>query len=67
MDNIEFVTVEERKEKYGTAVIRNVKLKVDIQLGDTVYKDAVITIPESSLQLIIWKYETSYGFGGRSI
>lgn len=60
MDSIEFVKVEERKEKYGTVLIRDVKLKVDIQLGDTVYKDAVITIPESTLQSIIWKYETSH-------
>lgn len=62
MDNIEFVKVEERKEKYGTTVIRDVKLKVDIQLGDTVYKDAVITIPEHTLQSIVWKYETSHSW-----
>ncbi len=62
MDNIEFVKVRDAIKGKETRDIYNVKIKVDIQLGDTVYKDAVITIPESSLQLIVWKYETSYGW-----
>ena len=62
MGNIEFVTVGENKNEFGNVPIRNVKLKVDIQLGDTVYKDAVITIPESTLEHIVWKYETSHSW-----
>ncbi len=58
MKNIEFVTVEE----HISYTIRNVKLKVDIQLGDTLYKDAVMTIPESTLQSIVQKYETRHNW-----
>lgn len=62
MGNIEFVTVGENKNEFGNVPIRNVKLKVAIQLGDTVYTDAVITIPESTLEYIVWKYETSHSW-----
>lgn len=60
MENIEFVTVETKKTEFGITTIRNAKLKVDIQLGDTLYKDAVITIPESTLERIVRMYETSH-------
>lgn len=40
----------------------DVQIKVDIQLGDTVYKDAVITVPESTLRSIVWQYETSHNW-----
>ena len=40
--------------------IYGLKLKVDIQLGDTTYKDAEITIPESTLKRIVQVYETSH-------
>lgn len=62
MENIEFVPVAEHRDKYGITVIRDVKLKVDIQLGDTIYKDAVITIPESTLEHIVGKYETKHSW-----
>ena len=62
MKDIEFVTVETKTDKYGITDIRKVKIKVDIQLGDTVYKDAVITIPESSLEHIVRKYETNHSW-----
>ena len=28
------------------------------QLGGTVYKDAIITIPESTLRRIVWMYKS---------
>ncbi len=62
MGNIEFVTVEERKNEFGITYIRDVKLKVDIQLGDTIYKDAIITIPESTLEHIVGMHETTHSW-----
>lgn len=53
MEDMEFVKIGVRENEYGNDLIRGAKLKVDIQLGDTVYKDAVITIPESTLQRIM--------------
>ena len=60
MEDIEFVPAGVRETEYGNILLRDVKLKVDIQLGDTIYKDTVLTIPEQTLQSIVWKYETSH-------
>ena len=69
MENIEFVKVGETQtiygEKvYGTSPIYVAKLKVDIQLGGTLYKDAVITISENTLRRIARKYESHAGSWG---
>ena len=59
MDNIEFKKLPLDKHNIQDYAV---SLKVDIKLGDIVYKDAVITIPESSLKHIVWKYETSHSW-----
>lgn len=57
---MEFVKIGVRESEYGNDLIRGARLKVDIQTGDTVYKDAVITIPESTLHRIVCMYETKH-------
>lgn len=39
-----------------------VSFKVDIQLGDTLYKDATITVRQSTLKRIVSRYETAHGW-----
>jgi hypothetical protein len=58
--DMEFVKIGVRESEYGNDLIRGARLKVDIQTGDTVYKDAVITIPESTLHRIVCMYETKH-------
>ena len=36
--------------------IKALELTIDIQLGDTIYKDAKITIPEEIITHLFWKY-----------
>lgn len=58
MDNIEIKELPLENNIRDCAV----SLKVDIQLGDTFYKDAIITIRESTLKRIVSRYETAHGW-----
>ena len=62
IDNIEFVKVKEGIPG-KTCDSYDCRILVDIQLGETVYKDAVITISENTLKHIVWKFETRCGDG----
>ena len=39
-----------------------VSFKVDIQLGDTLYKDVTITVRQSTLKRIVSRYETAHNW-----
>ena len=57
-NNIDYVKIGYCKGDKYTAPhdIYAIELTVDIKLGDTVYKDAVITIPEETIKHLFWKY-----------
>ena len=57
-DNIRYIKIGHCEGDEYTAPhdIKALELTVDIQLGDTVYKDAKITIPEETITTLFWKY-----------